>query len=151
MTGILVAPERGDVCIADRGVKFMKDYEYTGYNKNLKENARNLRKSMTDQERHLWFCFLRNYPVKFVRQRPIGSYIADFYCSKAKLIIELDGSQHYSEEGKRHDDNRTYVINQLGVHVLRFSNYDVDENFEGVCFEIDRFVKEHTDFEGVYD
>lgn len=129
----------------------MKDYEYTGYNKNLKENARNLRKSMTDQERHLWFCFLRNYPVKFVRQRPIGSYIADFYCSKAKLIIELDGSQHYSEEGKRHDDNRTFVINQLGVYVLRFSNYDVDENFEGVCFEIDRYVKEHTGFEGIYD
>ena len=128
----------------------MKDYDYTGYNKNLKENARNLRKNMTEQERKLWFCFLREYPVKFVRQRPIGSYIADFYCSEAKLIIELDGSQHYSEEGKRHDDNRTYVINQLGVQVLRFSNYDVDTNFNGVCFEIDRIVKGNTNFEGVF-
>ena len=128
----------------------MKDYDYTGYNKNLKENARNLRKNMTEQERKLWFCFLREYPVKFVRQRPIGSYIADFYCSEAKLIIELDGSQHYSEEGKRHDDNRTYVINQLGVQVLRFSNYDVDTNFNGVCFEIDRIVKENRIFEGVF-
>ena len=129
----------------------MKDYNYTGYNINLKENARNLRKSMTDQERRLWFCFLRNYPVKFVRQRPIGSYIADFYCSEAKLIIELDGSQHYSEEGVIHDENRTYVINKLGVQVIRFSNYDVDTNFHGVCYEIDRFVKEHTDFGGVFD
>lgn len=129
----------------------MKDYEYTGYNKNLKEVARNLRKSMTDQERRLWFCFLRKYPVKFVRQRPIGSYVADFYCSDAKLIVEIDGSQHYTDEGKKHDDNRTYVINQYGVEVLRFSNYDVDTNFQGVCYEIDRYVKEYTDFRGIFD
>lgn len=128
----------------------MKDYDYTGYNKSLKENARSLRKNMTDQERRLWFCFLRKYPVKFVRQRPIGCYIADFYCSDAKLIIELDGSQHYSEEGIIHDENRTYVINKLGVQVIRFSNYDVDTNFDGVCFEIDRFIKENTAFEGIF-
>ena len=129
----------------------MKDYEYTGYNKNLKEVARNLRKTMTDQERHLWFCFLRKYPVKFVRQRPIGSYVADFYCSDVKLIVEIDGSQHYTDEGKKHDENRTYVINQYGIEVLRFSNYDVDTNFQGVCYEIDRYVKEHADFRGIFD
>ena len=81
---------------------------------------------------------------------PIGCYIADFYCSDAKLIIELDGSQHYSEEGIIHDENRTYVINKLGVQVIRFSNYDVDTNFDGVCFEIDRFIKENTAFEGIF-
>ena len=129
----------------------MKDYEYTGYNKNLKEVARTLRKNMTDQERHLWYCFLRKYPIKFVRQRPIGSYVADFYCSEAKLIIEIDGSQHYTDEGKKHDDNRTYVINQYGVEILRFSNYDVDTNFQGVCYEIDRYVKVNTDFKGIFD
>ena len=128
-----------------------KDYEYTGYNSKLKENSRKLRKSMTEQERRLWFCFLREYPVRFVRQRPIAAYIADFYCSDAKLVIEVDGSQHYSEEGLSYDDNRTYVINQYGVEVLRFSNYDVDKNFAGVCYEIDKAVKKRTNFIGVFE
>ncbi len=121
-----------------------KDYSYTGYNNKLKERARHLRKNMTEQERRLWFCFLKNYPVKFVSQRPIGKYIADFYCSKANLVIELDGSQHYTDEGLDYDENRTYVMNQFGVEVIRFSNYDVDTNFEGVCIRIDRIVSERT-------
>ena len=99
---------------------------------------------MTLQEKKLWYDFLKNYPVKFVRQRPIGQYIADFYCSKAKLVIELDGSQHYTEEGLSYDENRTYVINEFGVEVVRFSNYDVDTNFEGVCLQIDRIVSIKT-------
>lgn len=121
-----------------------KNYDYTQYNKNLIEPARKLRKEMTPQERHLWFVFLKNYPVKFVRQRPIYKFIADFYCSRAKLIIEIDGSQHYTEEGIEYDSIRSEIINILGVEVIRFSNYDIDNNFEGVCFEIDRIVSERV-------
>ncbi len=148
----LVAPERGDVSPAGRqrgeegqlNMQDEKDYGYTGYNSKLKEKARRLRADMTKQERHLWFCFLKQYPVKFISQRIIGAYIADFYCAKAKLVIELDGNQHYSKEGMDYDENRTYVMNRYGVEVIRFSNYDVDTNFEGVCLEIDRVVSERT-------
>ncbi len=117
-----------------------KDYSFTGYNKDLKEFSRNLRKNMTEQERKLWFCFLKDYPIKFVRQRSLGSYIADFYCSKAKIIIEIDGSKHYTKEGMEYDTIRTEQIKQLGVTVLRFSNFDVDTNFEGVCLMIDKEI-----------
>ncbi len=119
-----------------------KRFDYTGYNRNLQGVARALRTNQTPQEKHLWYDFLKDYPVRFRRQRPIGSYIADFYCAKAKLIIELDGSQHYTKEGLEHDENRTYVINEYGFDVIRFTNYDIDTNFEGVCNEIDKIVKE---------
>ena len=117
-----------------------KDFSYTLYNPNLKDNARNLRKSMTPQERRLWYCFLKDYPLKFYRQRVIGVYIADFYCSKAKLVIEIDGSQHYTEEGISYDEVRTFIINELGIEVIRFTNQDIDTNFEGVCLEINRII-----------
>ena len=119
-----------------------KNYNFTGYNKNLKEVSRNLRKEMTPQERHLWFVFLKNHPVKFVRQRPIYKFVADFYCSKAKLVIEIDGSQHYTQEGMDYDKLRSEIINVLGIKVIRFSNYDIDKNFEGVCEEINKVVAE---------
>lgn len=119
-----------------------KNYDYTGYNRNLVEPARKLRKEMTPHERKLWYTFLRNYPVKVVRQRPIGYFIADFYCSKAGLVIEVDGSQHYTPDGKEYDDFRSEVINILDVDVIRFSNSDIDNNFEGVCYEIDRIISE---------
>ena len=128
-----------------------KDYNYTGYNNALKESSRKLRKEMTEQEKRLWYCFLKNYPVKFVRQRPIGSYIADFYCSKAKLIIELDGSQHYTDEGKEYDENRTYVINQFDVEVIRFSNHDINTSFEGVCIEIDKVISQKLNIERYFE
>lgn len=120
----------------------MKDYKFTGYNHNLKEQSRELRKNMTEQEKRLWFCFLKVYPIKIYRQRVIGSYIADFYCSKAKLVIEIDGSQHYTDEGMNYDENRTNAINEFGLEVIRFSNYDVNTNFEGVCMEIDKVISE---------
>ena len=88
---------------------------------------------MTPQERHLWYDFLRSHEMKFYRQRPIGQYIADFYCSKAKLVVELDGSQHFMPEGILHDAARTEAIHKYGVRVLRFSNADINENFSGVC------------------
>ena len=113
---------------------------FTGYNKNLKKASQELRKNMTPQEKHLWYDFLKKYPVQFYRQRSIYKFIADFYCAKAKLVIEIDGSQHYSEEGLEYDSLRSEIINKYGVEVIRFSNYDIDNNFEGVCIEIDKAV-----------
>ena len=80
--------------------------------------------------------------MKFVRQRPIYKFIADFYCSKAKLIIEIDGSQHYTQEGMDYDNLRSEIINIYGIKVIRFSNYDIDKNFEGVCEEINKTIAE---------
>ena len=119
-----------------------KDYKYTAYNNILLPPAKALRKNMTRQEKHLWYDFLRKYPVKIFKQRPIGTYIADFYCSKARLIIEVDGGQHYTDDGLEYDENRTYALNQLGISVIRFSNYDIDKNFEGVCIEINKAITE---------
>lgn len=118
----------------------MKDYKFTGYNHKLKEQSRELRKNMTEQEKRLWFCFFKEYPIKIYRQRVIGNYIADFYCSKAKIVIEIDGSQHYSDEGMNYDERRTNAINDFGIEVIRFSNYDVNTNFEGVCMGIDKVI-----------
>ena len=111
---------------------------------NLLPNARSLRQNMTKQEKHLWYDFLRSYPVKIYRQRIIDHYIADFYCYKARLIIELDGAQHYTPEGKDHDTVRTEVMKKYGLRVLRFSNKDIDGKFEGVCYIIDRTIQERV-------
>ena len=104
--------------------------------------AKKLRIEMTPHEKHLWYDFLRDYPIKIYKQRIIDNFIADFYCHQAKLIIELDGSQHYTEKGKSHDEERTKVLNRYGLHVLRFSNLDIDNNFDGVCLTIDKTIKE---------
>ena len=106
-------------------------------NKNLVGNARVLRKEMTKEERHLWYDFLRQHSLKFYRQKPIGNYIADFYCLSAKLVIELDGGQHYEPSGQEKDRMRTQALESMGLHVLRFSNLDVMKNFEGVCQTIE--------------
>ncbi len=102
-------------------------------NKNLMGNARTLRKEMTKEERHLWYDFLRGHTLKFYRQKPIGNYIVDFYCDQAKLVIELDGGQHYEPSGQQRDRMRTKDLENMGLSVLRFSNLDVMQNFEGVC------------------
>ena len=111
-------------------------------NKALLENAKELRKNMTRQERHLWYDFLRDYPVKIYKQKIIGNYIADFYCHSALLVIELDGSQHYMGEGADKDRKRTEVLEEMGIDVIRFSNREIDENFNGVCEKIDLVIKE---------
>ena len=111
-------------------------------NKNLVEASKDLRKNMTKQEKHLWYDFLRNYPIRWYRQRIIGSFIVDFYCSRAKLVIEVDGSQHYEKDAMEYDEFRTKAINVYNIEVLRFSNSDVDKNFDGVCAVIDKTVKE---------
>ena len=100
---------------------------------------------MTRQEKHLWYDFLRYYPVKMYKQRIIDNFIADFYCYSARLVIELDGSQHYTTQGKEHDEARTEILKKYGIHVLRFSNKDVDDNFEGVCRMIDKVIKERIE------
>ena len=111
-------------------------------NNKLLENARFLRREMTRHEKHLWYDFLQHYPVKIYKQRIIDNFIADFYCHKAKLVIELDGSQHYTPEGKSYDEARTEIINQYGIRVIRYSNLDIDNKFEGVCYEIDNIITE---------
>ncbi len=110
-----------------------------------KENiplAKILRKNMTAQERKLWYDFLRSYPVRFQRQKAIGEYIVDFYCAKAKLVIELDGSQHYETKGEKRDEERTEDLNSLGIRVVRISNSDINKNFHGVCEYIDLCVSQ---------
>ena len=111
-------------------------------NKNLLSYAKDLRRQMTRQEKHLWYDFLQHYPIKVCKQRIINNYIADFYCHQARLVIELDGSQHYLPEGKSYDEARTEVLEKYGLYVLRFTNWDVDDRFEGVCYMIDKTIKE---------
>jgi very-short-patch-repair endonuclease len=112
--------------------------------KKLKPLSAKLRRNTTKEENHLWYDYLRSYPVQFNRQRIIGEYIADFFCSKAKLIIEIDGSQHYEEKGLEYDIVRTQYIENLGFKVLRFTNLDIKQNFEGVCIAIETEVKART-------
>lgn len=97
---------------------------------------------MTREERHLWYDFLRDYSVRFYRQKVLGKYIADFYCAQAKLVVELDGSQHYSPNGQLSDSVRTAFLADYALHVLRIPNNAVTLNFEGVCILIDLRVKE---------
>ena len=111
------------------------------YEGNLIKNAKVLRKNATRHEKHLWYDFLNTYPVRFQRQKTIGNYIVDFYCHKAKLIVELDGSQHYIDNIREADTQRTEILSQKGLKILRFSNSDIDKNFRGVCETIDICVK----------
>ena len=114
-------------------------------NQKLTKLSQTLRKNATKEENLLWYNFLRRYPCQFRRQYKIGNYIVDFYCHKAKLAVELDGSQHYDAAGAAKDALRTEYINGQGVMVLRFSNLDVLRHFRSVCEVIDRTVKERLD------
>ncbi|MBQ2968269.1 MAG: endonuclease domain-containing protein [Clostridia bacterium] len=105
-------------------------------NKNLTGNAKALRKNMTKEEKHLWYDFLKNLPVTVNRQKVIGSYIVDFYIASAKLVIELDGSQHFEQAGEKRDAERDAYLSGLGIQVFRYSNLELNQNFEGVCEEI---------------
>ena len=107
-----------------------------GRNRTLLYNARTLRKDMTKEERHLWYGFLRYCRPRFRRQEIIGNYILDFFCHNARLAIELDGSQHYEASAVHYDNQRTAHLQNLGIRVVRFSNTDVNKNFDGVCQQI---------------
>ncbi|MBE6590544.1 MAG: DUF559 domain-containing protein [Ruminococcaceae bacterium] len=111
-------------------------------NHTLLNIARILRRNMTPQEKRLWYDYLRYYPMKIYKQRIIDNYISDFYCHKAKLVIEIDGSQHYTDKGMEYDKIRTKTLEQYQLEVIRFSNRDIDSNFNEVCDSIDKKIKE---------
>ena len=112
------------------------------YNKALVTPAKILRKNMTREERRLWYDFLRNHPVRFSRQKILGKYIADFYCAQAKLVIELDGSQHFDEDGLSYDAKRDAFLQGYDITVLRIPNNEVNHHFQGVCERIDQLVQQ---------
>ena len=112
------------------------------YNSALIPLAKKLRKNMTKEERRLWYDFLREYPLRFVRQKVLGKYIVDFYCAKAKIVIELDGSQHYDPQEREQDTIRTTFLEGYGLTVIRIPNNAVTQNFRGVCEYIDLQIKQ---------
>ena len=112
------------------------------HNKQLVPLAKQLRKEMTKEERHLWYDFLRSYPVRFSRQKVLGKYIADFYSAEARLVIELDGSQHFEKLNIEKDAERTSFLEGYGLTIVRIPNNEVDRNFRGVCDYIDAIVKQ---------
>lgn len=105
-------------------------------NKKLTGNARALRQNMTREERHLWYDFLKAFPLMVHRQKVFGPYIVDFYIAAAKTVVELDGSQHYEPAGQLADQKRDAYLRSLGLQILRYSNADVNRNFEAVCQDI---------------
>ena len=105
-------------------------------NPKLRKNAQKLRREMTKEERRLWYDFLKQLPLTVNRQKVIGHDLVDFYCASDKLVIELDGSQHYESEGTASDQERDYALNQLGITVVRYSNSDINRNFDGVCADL---------------
>ena len=111
------------------------------YNKKNIALAKNLRKNATPQENRLWYDFLSKYEIRFQRQKSIDNFIADFYCHKAKLIIEIDGIQHYTKEGIQRDEFRTEILEGYDLKIIRFTNLQLNTNFQGVCKYIDAAVK----------
>ena len=112
------------------------------HNKQLVPLAKHLRKNMTKEERHLWYDFLRNHPVRFSRQKILGKYIADFYSAEANLVIEIDGSQHYEDSVIMQDAERTAFIEAYDLKVIRIPNNEISKNFRGVCEYIDTEVRQ---------
>ena len=113
-------------------------------NGKLTKNAQNLRRNMTKEERHLWYDFFKQMSIPVNRQKVIGHYIADFYCDCAKVVVELDGTQHYEDEGAAHDRQRDSYLESLGIQVLRYSNADMHRNFRGVCEHIIGVLEERS-------
>ena len=115
---------------------------FTGYDKKLKSRADELRKNMTQQEWNLWYFYLRNHRLKWYRQRIIDRFIVDFYCHAAKLVIEIDGKQHHTDQGIVYDTERTQVLQGYGLKVLRYTNQQVVDNFQDVCWDIERNLQQ---------
>ena len=111
-------------------------------NSNLTPLSQTLRKRMTKEEKHLWYDFLKKLPYTVNRQKVIGSYIVDFLCEEGRLVIELDGEQHYSEKGRARDSVRDRFLNNCGYLVLRYTNHDIKTNFDGVCLDIKKHIEE---------
>ena len=109
-------------------------------NPNLTNYSQQLRREMTKEERHLWYDFLKRLPVTFHRQKVLGYYIVDFYCASAKLVIEIDGSQHFESEGLKSDAIRDDYLNDLGLTIKRYSSAEVNQDFDSVCLDIHNFI-----------
>lgn len=107
----------------------------------MRKLAQELRRNMTPEEKQLWYQFLRRYPVQFRRQVVFGQFIVDFYCAKAKLVVELDGNQHYLGNGPAYDAERTEYLNGKGFLVVRYPNTDIRQHFDAVCKDIDQIVQ----------
>ena len=114
----------------------------TKHNRHLVPLAKQMRKEMTKEERHLWYDFLRSYHVRFSRQKVLGKYIADFYSAEANLVIELDGSQHWEPEAVQNDAERTAFLEEYGLRIIRIPNNEITGNFCGVCEYIDAAVRQ---------
>ena len=112
------------------------------HNKDLTESAKILRNNMTKEEKHLWYDYLRKCPVKFSRQKVLGKYIADFYSAEAKMVIELDGSQHYEKENRIYDEKRTEFLKEYDLKVIRIPNCEINNNFEGICRYLDKKIEQ---------
>jgi very-short-patch-repair endonuclease len=110
------------------------------YSRNLKARAQELRKKATPQENKLWYEFLRKHECSFTRQKTIGGYIVDFFCSSKKLVIEIDGSQHYTDDGLAYDRVRADFLESFDLHVMRFSNADITNSFSKVCAAIQDYI-----------
>jgi very-short-patch-repair endonuclease len=111
------------------------------YRRSLTKGAQSLRRDPTPAERKLWFEFLRDLPVRFTRQKPLGHYIADFFCSSCRLVVEVDGDSHFTDRGEGYDTARTAALKSEGIRVIRVTNLEVMEQFEGVCQKIVQALK----------
>ncbi len=118
---------------------------YIPYNKNLIQKARKLRNKATPEENKLWYQYLAKSPIRFIRQKIIDNYILDFYCPEKKIGIEVDGSQHYTEEGIEYDRIRTEVLNAYKIEIIRFTNKEIRKNFKEVCEYISNVIKKTED------
>ena len=110
---------------------------FTGYNKALHQHAKQLSKHMTPHEAKLWFRFLKPHPLKWYKQRIINRFIVDFYCSQANLVIEIDGSQHFTDQGLTYDKERSHILEAYGLTILRYTNHQIDYHFNAVCQDIE--------------
>ena len=119
----------------------MRHFRATPYSK---ARSKELRRDMTASERHLWYDYLSKHTPRFHRQRPIGPYVADFFCPDATLIIELDGDVHGGEAQIQHDDQRTHYLENYGFRIIRFRSKDIFKNFEGICAEIENAIGDPT-------
>ena len=127
------ADGRGDVTL---------DSYYRERNIKLVPIAKNNRKNMTPQERQLWYCYLSKHRFHWQRQRVISGFIVDFYCHAAKLVIEIDGKQHYTDQGIVYDTERTQVLQGYGLKVLRYTNQQLVDNFQEVCWDIEKNLQQ---------
>jgi len=113
------------------------------YNANITSIAKQLRKSMTESERKLWYCYLKDCGVKFYRQKQIEKYILDFYCAKARLVIEVDGDSHFNEDAVKYDKARSKLLENYGLKIMRVTNKDIKCRFSGVCEAIEKIIMPH--------